>query len=125
MIASRLPVFQVEVPAHIEPALLLRLTSYGPDFIAGSVAAVMGSFGNFTRFHLAPSPTAWEMRSLAEAIEGVLFRTTRTRVHEIRTIAIGAGGDEITGLAFRTLDAMSDAERHLSLLCASGLPPQT
>src|SRR5580692_8626984 len=102
----------MDILGDVEPALILQLTVYGPNFVEFAVAAIMSCFRNFTRFHFAPSRAARHLCSIAEAIKIVFFMRACSRAREIRPVPIRAEANQIAGVALGTFHAMAKAKRH-------------
>lgn len=121
--AARLT-FPVGVSGEIETKFVYVRTSDGPDLIERSVAPIMSGFRNLAGFCLPPFRYCQETASLAEAIECVFFEEIGAGSNEVRSIAVRAECDQITRMALRTFDAMTNAERHATLSSALLVPSE-
>jgi len=79
------------------------------NFLGGSVTAIMGRCRDFTRLQLAPSPAADDERPPARTIQCVFLRRANNRPYEIRPIAVGTKGNQITREALGAFHTMTNA----------------
>ena len=84
------------------------------DFLRCPESTVMSRFRNRVPPHLAPLPSAGNGWSPAGAIQYVFFRRSENSSYEIRPIAIGSEGDQVSGEALGTFHAMAKTGGHKS-----------
>src|SRR5579872_1523671 len=82
-----------------------------PDFIARSIAPLVGWLGHLAGFYLRPSAHIRFVRAAAETIECV-FLAACGPADQIGSVAVGTEGDQIAGMTHRTFDTMADAAVH-------------
>jgi hypothetical protein len=92
------------------PASALQLVHQG-DFFLRSVAAIVRRFWNYARFEISVFAAVEHRRLVANAIEDVFIDTEQGSAPQIRSVAVGAERNQISGGALPALDAMAD-ERH-------------
>ncbi len=89
-----------------------RGSAQGNDFLWRTVTTTMSSGRNLAPLYLAPSPSARRGGSPAGAIQSIFIRRVKNSRNEVRTVMVRAAGEQISGEALRTLDAMANSGGH-------------
>lgn len=78
------------------------------DFLGCSVTTIMSHLGDLTVLHLAPSPSADDAWPPAGAMQCVFIGRANNRGYEVRPIAVGTEGDQISHMTLRAFDAAAN-----------------
>jgi hypothetical protein len=94
-----------------------RPALYGHDLLGRSVTALVRLDWNRVPLQLGPIPSAGNMRAAVGTIQSLFIgESFRQRLQE-RSVTIRAAAKQISDMAFRTLDPVTNTGRHGTIKC--------